>query len=90
MVHIVYALLRSYLDFQGYFRFFPMLMPKPCSGDFKHFSSKQHGFINNIPVTNICLLKSNVKGTNLNIISDPIVKNVNRTVNSQTRVITRL
>ena len=31
MVPIVYALLRSYLDFWGQFRFFPMLMPKPCS-----------------------------------------------------------
>ena len=35
MVPIVYALLRSYLDFKGKFRFCPMLMPKPCSGDFK-------------------------------------------------------
>ena len=33
MVPIVYAPLRSYLDFQGQFRFFPMLIPKPCSGD---------------------------------------------------------
>ena len=34
MVPIDYFLLRSYLDFQGQFRFFPMLMPKPCSSDF--------------------------------------------------------
>jgi len=36
MVPIVYALLRSYFDLHvyGQFRFFLMLMPKPCSGGF--------------------------------------------------------
>jgi len=36
MVPIVYALLRRYLDFRDSLDFFPMLMPKPCSGDFTH------------------------------------------------------
>ena len=36
---IVYALLRRSLDFYGQFRFFPMLMPKPCSGYLKFYLS---------------------------------------------------
>jgi len=35
MVPIVYALSRGYLDFNDSLDFFPMLLPKPCSGDFK-------------------------------------------------------
>jgi len=33
-----YALLRSYLDFLGKCRFFPMLMSKPCSSGLKRYT----------------------------------------------------
>jgi len=42
MVPIIYVLLRSNLDFQGQFRFFPMLMPKSCFGDFKYMKQLVH------------------------------------------------
>jgi len=32
------ALLRSYLDFKGYFRFSPMVMANPCSCDLNRHS----------------------------------------------------
>ena len=44
MVPIVYARLRSYFDFQGQIRFCPMLMSKPCCGDFSdNFSFQNNG-----------------------------------------------
>ena len=40
IVPIVCDLLRSYLDFKRQFRFFPMLLPKPCSGHFNVFAMR--------------------------------------------------
>jgi len=42
VVPIVYTLLPSYLDILGKFRFFPILMPKPCSGGFKPYHGARH------------------------------------------------